>query len=265
MKSGIYLITCGINGKVYVGSSINIKRRWTRHKNHLVRNQHSNKHLQSAYNLYGKDAFAYSILEHTEPENLLERELHWVQTKQSNNNKFGFNIDLPGTTKYKTEKVDPTIRNERKYPSYNKVIRDVVCIDTATGSVLEFTTTKEVFDKFNIDSRKLHKGIIYWKTKGVMGTRSIKGHLMMYKEDYDPSFDYLNYRMFGKQNIKGSNLTNSGTIKNSKKVQITFPDSSTKVFDTIGRAAQHIKTSRQVLSKYMKSGVYKEYKLSFIK
>jgi group I intron endonuclease len=64
MTSGIYLITNHINGKQYVGSTIDIKQRWYRHKYNAERNIHVNAHFQAAWNLYGAFAFKFEVLEY---------------------------------------------------------------------------------------------------------------------------------------------------------------------------------------------------------
>lgn len=82
MNSGIYTITNSINGKIYVGSSVNIKRRWQRHKRELRTNQHANTHLQRSYDKHGADAFIYAIVEFVEVDKklLYEAEQRWMDT-----------------------------------------------------------------------------------------------------------------------------------------------------------------------------------------
>ena len=53
--SGIYKIENLIDGKVYIGQSINILRRLADHKSSLKYNRHHNGYLQRAYNKYGKE------------------------------------------------------------------------------------------------------------------------------------------------------------------------------------------------------------------
>ena len=72
--TGIYKITCLKNNKSYIGQSVSIKRRWATHKRELAAGVHYNEHLQRAYNKYGKDSFAYEILELCSKEKLNERE-----------------------------------------------------------------------------------------------------------------------------------------------------------------------------------------------
>lgn len=67
MNSGIYKITNKETGKFYVGSSVNIKRRWYMHKYELKRNNHGNKYLQNAWNKFGEAAFTFEIIKEVEP------------------------------------------------------------------------------------------------------------------------------------------------------------------------------------------------------
>src|SRR5438874_2216952 len=50
LNSGLYKITNLSNGKVYVGSSFNLKKRLYEHQRALRAGTHKNQHLQSAYN-----------------------------------------------------------------------------------------------------------------------------------------------------------------------------------------------------------------------
>jgi group I intron endonuclease len=61
--SGIYYIKNIIDGKVYVGSSCNINRRWKEHKSDLRRGDHRNGHLQNAWVRDGESNFRFGILE----------------------------------------------------------------------------------------------------------------------------------------------------------------------------------------------------------
>jgi group I intron endonuclease len=81
MASGIYLITCTIGAKRYVGSSKNIDYRWRKHREKLVSGRHWNRYLQRSWNKYGSDAFEWAILEVVEDALLLHiREQHWIDT-----------------------------------------------------------------------------------------------------------------------------------------------------------------------------------------
>lgn len=58
-SSGIYQIRCRQNGKIYIGSAINLHVRWRGHRRDLCNGVHVNPHLQSAWNLYGEESSAF--------------------------------------------------------------------------------------------------------------------------------------------------------------------------------------------------------------
>ena len=62
-KSGVYRITNIVNGKVYIGSAKEFKRRSKEHLRSLEKGVHQNKHLQAAFNNDGTDAFVFDVLE----------------------------------------------------------------------------------------------------------------------------------------------------------------------------------------------------------
>lgn len=90
--SGVYVITCEVNSKVYVGSSKNISKRITSHKNNLLKGSHHSIALQSAVNKYGIDAFSVSILEICEPYELQNTEQKYIDHYQSFKRNKGYNI-----------------------------------------------------------------------------------------------------------------------------------------------------------------------------
>jgi len=80
MSSGVYEIVNSVNGKRYVGSTMNLKKRRRNHLSRLRHNNHSNPHLQAAFCKYGEAAFLFSLLEPTEISMLIEREQHYLDT-----------------------------------------------------------------------------------------------------------------------------------------------------------------------------------------
>lgn len=74
MISGVYRIVNTINKKQYIGSSININRRFRNHILSLNRHKHCNPILQSAWDKYGKDAFIFEVIEECDPNDTMDRE-----------------------------------------------------------------------------------------------------------------------------------------------------------------------------------------------
>lgn len=88
---GIYLITNLVNGKQYVGQSINIQRRWYEHKN--IKTDYA---ISSALVEYGIENFKFEIIENCLPEFLDEKEIYYINlynTKAPN----GYNLTYGGS------------------------------------------------------------------------------------------------------------------------------------------------------------------------
>lgn len=62
VNAGVYRVTCTVNGRVYFGSSMNLKRRLGDHRRDLMMGRHNNQRLQEDWRLYGPDAFEFKIL-----------------------------------------------------------------------------------------------------------------------------------------------------------------------------------------------------------
>lgn len=91
-KCGIYMIKNNINGKSYIGYSIDIINRWKRHCALLSLNKHSNKHLQSSVNKFGLINFSFIVLERCKKRDLCRKEHFWVIKMKTCNRMFGYNI-----------------------------------------------------------------------------------------------------------------------------------------------------------------------------
>jgi len=95
MTSGIYKIVNKVNDKLYVGSAINIKKRWRLHKFHLNKVNHENHYLQNAWNKYKEENFQFVIIEEIKyptKEILLEREQFYLDSTLCYERNNGYNI-----------------------------------------------------------------------------------------------------------------------------------------------------------------------------
>lgn len=95
---GIYKITNNVNGKVYIGQSINIKARWKDHIHALNRNDSRCTLLQRAWNKYKQESFSFKILELCQEDELDDVETKYIEFYDAINN--GYNIE-PGGNKNK--------------------------------------------------------------------------------------------------------------------------------------------------------------------
>lgn len=93
-KHGIYTIKNLINDKKYIGSAINLASRLRVHKHLLNQNKHKNKHLQNAWNKYGKSCFIFEIVELVDDKNeLLNIEQKYINFNESFKREKGYNLN----------------------------------------------------------------------------------------------------------------------------------------------------------------------------
>lgn len=92
VQQGIYLIKNITNGKVYVGSAVNIDRRWSEHLTSLKKNKHHSPKLQNSFNKHGADAFEFNVIQFCKKEELIINEQFWMDHFDSYNK--GYNCTM---------------------------------------------------------------------------------------------------------------------------------------------------------------------------
>ena len=92
MVGGIYKIENLIDGKVYIGSSVNVLNRKYKHFWMLRKGIHDNNHLQHSYSKFGEESFKFEILEYCCNEELINKENYHISNNKSNDSNFGYNL-----------------------------------------------------------------------------------------------------------------------------------------------------------------------------
>ena len=87
---GVYSITNTKNGKKYIGSSVNILRRWKLHRWRLDRGEHHSAHLQNSWKKNGPEAFRFDVLLECDKDSLLHYEQGLIS--RLNTTQTGYNI-----------------------------------------------------------------------------------------------------------------------------------------------------------------------------
>lgn len=94
---GIYKITNTINGKCYIGQSVNIEKRWIVHKR-VYNNPNAHEydyHIYRAFRKYGIEQFKFEVIEECSIADLNQREIYWIN--YYNSYKDGYNQTSGGS------------------------------------------------------------------------------------------------------------------------------------------------------------------------
>lgn len=122
--SGIYKITNNINGKVYVGLSIDIHRRWKEHKSKIYRSKYKNSYLYNSFDKHKINNFTFEIIEKCKQQKIIEREIYWIEYYDSYKNGYNITSGGQGTFGYKhtdeDKKIMSDIKIKQRFEPWNK-------------------------------------------------------------------------------------------------------------------------------------------------
>lgn len=156
----LYRITNKINGKIYIGQSVDTVRRWYEHKREAAQEKPSMA-ISCAIKKYGNDAFEFEVIaccktwdDANEIETLLV-----LQYDSLINNGKGYNVSLGGTVAPKSEKWKQSMREWRASLSPEERAQ--------ISKKQSEATTKQIFEKghpaagriVSQEERELHRKI----------------------------------------------------------------------------------------------------------
>jgi len=95
---GVYEIVNQCDGEetTYVGSSIDIERRWEQHRSLLGRRKHHCIYLQNAWNKYGEDAFSFNVLKEVDADQCLPAEQEYLDSYLDKGNCYNIKHEVAG-------------------------------------------------------------------------------------------------------------------------------------------------------------------------
>ena len=142
--SGIYKITNTVTGDFYIGSSKDVKRRWTVHKCPSKWNECPNNPMYIDMQKYGVDKFVFEVLEVVEPEKLKETEQQFIETlKPTYNDRNANGWDCERYKKYNKE-----YDKSDKFKEYQKEYQNQLC--SYNGEVLKLCALSKRFQRAGI-------------------------------------------------------------------------------------------------------------------
>lgn len=77
---------------MYIGSSKSVTLRKYGHFNSLKKGSHHSEHLQKSYDKYGKDKFAFYIIEECDESKRVERETYNIELYKCGDREYGYNV-----------------------------------------------------------------------------------------------------------------------------------------------------------------------------
>jgi len=96
MISGIYAIVSKLDGKTYIGQSIDVESRLQGHLARLRKGAHPNQYLQFAFNKHSEDSFEFRLVEACEKALLNEKESYYIQLMKAMVTEHGYNLKTGG-------------------------------------------------------------------------------------------------------------------------------------------------------------------------
>lgn len=151
---GIYKIENLVNGKVYIGQSVDIYKRWTEHKC-SCKNENGveyNKILYKSFRKYGIDNFSFEILEECLEGELNEKEIYYISLYRSyvhweNSNGYNLTIGGDGTRGRMVTEEQLKLMSERMKGKLSKGLNPNACKVVCEGK--EFDSIVECAEHYN--------------------------------------------------------------------------------------------------------------------
>ena len=140
----VYKITNTITGDFYIGSSKDVKQRWTAHKCQSRWNEHSNCPMYLDMQKYGTDKFEFEILAEVEPEKLKEVEQKFIEMLNPTYNQMNAKgLDIERRKEYHKE-----YDKSNKYKESKKKYQNQLC--SYNGETLTLHALYERFRRAGI-------------------------------------------------------------------------------------------------------------------
>ena len=171
-NEGVYVIVNLINNEMYIGSSMNLGNRKTKHFSLLKNNKNPNNLLQSAVNKYGIENFEFGILEYC-TESLLEREQYFVNKL---NPVYNITRDIINNTPSEESKKKMSISRLKLFQKGLKPngSKPIIQTDLKGNFIKEYSSIRQASIELNMDRSGIQR-VLYGKYK------QMNGYIFKYK------------------------------------------------------------------------------------
>lgn len=158
--TGIYKITNLINNKVYIGQSIDIDKRWGKHRRNAYNpNTHTYEYpLYRAIRKYGLDNFAFEVLEETSESLLTEEEQYYIDKYNALDPNFGYNL-VPAVEPKRGENCNWAVLTDKETELIVNLIRNSNLTFIEIGNM--FNVTGSCIEDINKGRRRRNEKYTY--------------------------------------------------------------------------------------------------------
>lgn len=167
---GIYKIINETTGKYYVGSSINIHKRWKKHRKMLRGKCHDNNHLQRAWLKYGQESFKFVIAEEVpESMSLTDVEQKYLDIARSEKSKT-YNMKFACVGWDWESNREKLLESLPRGPRHKDYCPDIYTFKNLNTNELFTGTRCDFYTKYGFTNLKHHvKALVLGKRKSVKG------------------------------------------------------------------------------------------------
>lgn len=264
MDQVIYKIVNLVNDKFYLGSTTNKKVRFREHRKQLRGNRHHCKHLQSAWNKYGEEKFAFKVVEEV-PDGTPLWEIEDKYLKEHFGKPYCYNSGSAAVAPWrgvygaKHPNFGKPVSDEQRQ-AISKRLKDFYAENITNHPRFGKTHSEEVRAKI---SEKVRAAVAKGKggkftpseetrqkmSQALKGNECAKG----YKRT-DAEKEAIRQRMLGNQNWLGKTHTEESKDKMSKKVVAVSPDGNETVYTSITALRKEFDLTSPSVNNPLKSG-----------
>ena len=228
----IYKITNQKNGMVYIGSSIEVERRWRQHKEASIneKDHHYNYPLMIAFREFGIANFTFEVVDTLSTwEAMIEAEHNWI-IKENCIVPNGYNQ----TDRTDSPMLDPVVAKKMSDTKREKYGKRVCEIDSANNILIIWDSLAEAGEATGLDRFKI--------SNVCNGTRLTTGNRI--------------FRFLNEENeiiipkIKVNQVQNNRITKSSKKViKMNDNNEELQIYDSVALAAADNNCDASAISK----------------
>jgi len=173
--SGIYRITNLFNGKIYIGSAVDLIDRKKAHISKLNKQNHENEYLQRSWIPILFPLNEFEIIELVDDKSkLIEREQYWIDNTNCFERNIGYNLCPTAGSPLGLE---VSFETREKLRNNNKNKREVVQCDMDGNYINEFRSLREVTRQLGYNANSI---MLCCKHK----YKQFKGYIWFYRDEY---------------------------------------------------------------------------------